>query len=342
MKRIRKILKPLYLLVITYKNTNLYLQKELFLNFIYDYKLYRKYATAFSKKDLKNKEADLILNYHSLEKGMLFENMKSGFAKHRIVNLHKILSDPEVLKNISRSQIKVAYQVICKYYELHQEKELDISSFYTENQYNSYKQSLKDFYTCEFSGIYNWNKEKFYENVKTKGFYDFAKSRQSIRKFTGNKIPLEKIEAAIEIANTAPSVCNRQASNVYLIQDKEKIDQILKVQGGFEGYTENVQQLLIVTNDRRYYYTIGERNQFYIDGGIYLLNLLYALHFLEIANCPANWGKKKNAEKKLQPIIKIPESEKIICMIPIGEATDKFNTTLSKRRPLNETLIIIN
>lgn len=341
MEKIKKILRPFYLWYFNFNTTSLGKRRELISNFIYDYKLYKRYATAFSKKDLKNKEADLILNYHSLEKGMLFENMKSGFAEYRIKNLHKLLKDNDVLNNIDRSQIKVAFQVMCKYYELHQEKGMDISKIYSEEQYKSYKDSLKDFYTCEFLGIYNWNKEDFYKEIKSKGFYDFAKSRQSIRNFTGNKIPLEKIKNAIEIANTAPSVCNRQASNVYLIEDKIKIDKLLKVQGGFGGYTENVQQLLIVTNDRKYYYTVGERNQFYIDGGIYLLNLLYALHYLEIANCPANWGKTKKDENRLKPIIQIPESEKIICMIPIGEASDKFKTTLSKRRPVEESLILI-
>ena len=72
------------------------------------------------------------------------------------------------------------------------------------------------------------------------------------------------------------------------------------------------------------------------------MNLLYALHYLQIANCPANWGKTKKDEDKLKPWIDIPESEKIICLIPIGEATESFNTTLSKRRPIEETLIIKN
>lgn len=341
MEKVKKVLRPLYLWYFNFSNTKLGKNWYLISNFYNDYCLYKKYATAFSKKDLKNKEADLILNYHSLEKGMLFENMKSGFAKNRIINLHKILKEKEILNNIHRSQIKVGYQVICKYYELHLEKKIDISKFYTKEQYDFYKSVLQKNYDNCFSGIYQWEKDDFYKDITTKGFEAFAKSRQSIRNFTGLRIPHEKLNKVIEIANTAPSVCNRQASNVYLIEDKTKIDNILKVQGGFTGYTENVNQLLIVTNDRKYYYTVGERNQFYIDGGIYLLNLLYALHYMKIANCPANWGKTKKDEKKLLPYIQIPESEKIICLIPIGEAKNTFNTTLSKRRPVEETLTVI-
>lgn len=341
MEKIKKLLRPFYLWYFNFSQTRLGKKWYLISNFYNDYQLYKKYATAFSKKDLKNKEADLILNYHSLEKGMLFKQMKSGFAKNRILNLHKILNEKDIISNIHRSQIKVGYQVICKYYELHQAKNLDISDFYTEAQYEFYKSVLQKNYDDCFSGIYSWEKEDFYQNVQNKGFSDFAKSRQSIRNFTGDLISHDRLKKAIEIANTAPSVCNRQASNVYLVEDKNKIDAILAVQGGFVGYTKNVNQLLIVTNDRKYYYTVGERNQFYIDGGIYLLNLLYALHYMKIANCPANWGKTMDDEKKLGPFIQIPESEKIICLIPIGDATETYNTTLSQRRPVEETLIII-
>jgi nitroreductase len=340
MENIKKILRPYYLWYFNFKNTRLGKNSDMILNFLNDYILYKKYATVFSKSHLKNKEADLILAYHSIEKGMLFNEMKPGFAKYRIINLHRFLKDTEVIENINRSQIKVAYQVVCKYYELHKEKGFDISEFYTEEQYDFYKNCLFNLYNKSFSGIYSWDKNKFYENIDSRNFNDFAKSRQSIRNFTGEKVDIEKIKQSIELANTAPSVCNRQASNVYLVEDKYKIDEILKVQGGFAGYTENVNQLLIVTNDRKYYYTVGERNQFYIDGGVYLMNLLYALHFYKIANCPANWGKTMKEEKKLKPFIKIPESEKIICMIPIGIAIDNFNTTLSLRRPVIENFII--
>src|SRR5690606_32764999 len=125
-------------------------------------------------------------------------------------------------------------------------------------------------------------------------------------------------------------------SKVYLLEDKDKIDKTLAIQGGFRGYSEKVHQLLVVTNDRNYYYTVGERNQFYIDGGIFLMNLLYALHFFEIASCPANWGKTIEHEKKLSHVIDISKSEKIMCLIPIGIAVENFRVTLSKRRELDE------
>ncbi|UYW02031.1 nitroreductase family protein [Flavobacterium agricola] len=325
---IKSILRPSYHKII------------LIYNFIVDFRLFKKYSLAFNSKSLLNKEANLILNYHSIEKGMLFKNMKKGFGAERIKKLHVILNDSEIIENINRSQIRVGYQVVCQYYELHQEKAYNIEELYSKQQYLKYKGILNRYYDKDFKGTYSWNNKTFYNNVY-EDFKTFSSSRKSTRDFTGKIIEIERINNAIELANNAPSVCNRQASNVYLVEDKIKIDQLLEIQGGLTGYTKNISQLLILTNDRSFYYTVGERNQFYIDGGIYLMNLLYALHYYKIGNCPANWGKTIADENKLSKIISIPKSEKIICFIAIGDLVENFNTTLSARRPFTENFFKI-
>ncbi|MFA0332457.1 nitroreductase, partial [Vibrio cyclitrophicus] len=160
-----------------------------------------------------------------------------------------------------------------------------------------------------------------------------------VRKYTGEIVGDKAIESAVNLALNTPSVCNRQASKVYLINDNQKVQDILKIQGGLSGYTEGIHQLLILTTDRNYFYTVGERNQFYIDGGMFLMNLLYALHYNEIAACPANWGKTVKEEKNIYNVVSIPKSEKIICIIPIGIAPSEFRVTLSQRRDLSEVLV---
>jgi len=307
------------------------------LNFFKDFQLYYRHSNVFKVNNLNKVEAKLILDYHSLEKGMLFKEMKLGFGRDRVERIHTYLKDPHVINSLDRSQIIVAFQVMCKYYELHKNEEFDIEHFFSKNQYLSYKEIIKDYYSIGFNGAIDCAREDFYKDNNEK-FEVFAHSRKSVRNFTGEIIDDSIIKKAVKLALTSPSVCNRQASKVYLLQDKNKIDKTLSIQGGFSGFSENVNQLLILTNDRNYYYTVGERNQFYIDGGIFLMNLLYSLHYYKIANCPANWGRTVAYEKKLSSIIDIPESEKIICMIPIGKAESEFRITLSKRKNLEEVL----
>lgn len=335
--KIKKFLKPAYHFLVKNPKKSI----DMFRNYIADFRLYKRYSIVFKIENFKKKEADLILNYHGLEKGLLFKEMKSGFGKDKVVNLHKILNDKDVIRNVHNSQVKVGYQVMCRYYENHLAQNFDVSDFYTIEQYENYKSILNTNYDVKFSGIYSWDRELFYKDVES-NFRLFASSRKSVRDFTGEIIPIDLIEKVIKLANTSPSVCNRQASNVYVIQSKDLIDKVLEVQAGFSGYSHNVKQILILTNDRQFYYSIGERNQLYIDGGIYLMNLLYSLHYYKIANCPANWGKSIDEEASLFKIIDLPESEKIICLIPIGIAPESFNTTLSQRRDHSENLFFIN
>lgn len=309
-------------------------------NFIKDFKLYLTHSTVFEQDGLQKKECQLILYYHSVEKGLLFKKTKPRFALQRILNLHPILALDIIRNNISRSQIRVAYQVMCEYYELHQKLDVDISDYYTKAQYESYKKDLDNVYTTKFKGAIDYHRDDFYASIAG-DFLTFSHSRKSVREYTGELVPNDLVEQAITLALNTPSVCNRQACKVYLLEDKVRIDKLLTIQGGLSGYTKNINQVLLLTVDRNYFYTIGERNQFYIDGGMFLMNMLYALHFYKIANCPANWGKLIQEEKQLAGVVDLPESEKIICVVPIGIAKEEFRVTLSQRRELNEVLVKI-
>lgn len=310
---------------------------QLVLNYINDFNLYRKYSTTFSVKGFENKESILILNYHGIEKGLLHEKIKPKFAKNRIKIINDLFDDNDILSRINESQVFIGCKIAMEYYDLHKKMEIDISDYFTEEQYLKYLKLTKTIVNHDFfSGVNKLDFKEFYADQTD--FYHFSHSRKSIRSFTGEKIKFDTLKKVIELSNNAPSVCNRQASKVYLVEDKQKINECLKIQGGFTGFSQNVTQLLILTTDRSYFYLTGERNQLYIDGGIYLLNLLYALHFYKIAACPANWGKDFAEDNKVRKLIDIPKSEQVICMIPIGIAQEKISFTLSYRRTVDEVL----
>src|SRR5690606_14714723 len=301
---------------------------------------YKKHSNVFRVNNFEKKEAKIILYYHSIEKGFLFRNPKPRFAKAEIIRLHAYFKDKEVIQNIKLSQIRAGYSVACRYYELHNEKVIDIENYFSRRDYLLYNGILNNYYSQDFQGIKEFTFDKFYSKIDS-NFLDFSNSRRSVRDFTGELIDEQQIKAAVGLALNSPSVCNRQSAKVYLLQDKVKIDEILKIQAGFRGYSENVRQLLVLTADRNYFYTVGERNQLYIDGGIFLMNLLYTLHFYKIANCPANWGKSVKDDRLAQRVIGLKENEKIICLIPIGRAVEDIRVCLSERRTIDEVLKVI-
>ncbi|MBC3758493.1 nitroreductase family protein [Hyunsoonleella sp. SJ7] len=299
-------------------------------------KLYYRHSNVFSINSFEKIEAKIILNYHGIEKGFVHDKIRPRFAIKRVKNLI------EDLKTVDRkfghnSQTLIAQKVLIDYYEYHHENKISIEDFFTEETYIN----LKAESTIEDKAFVEKNEEAYFSEIN-KPFDLFSNSRKSIRSFTNEKIPTETIEEVVAIASNAPSVCNRQPARTYFINNKAVVNKVLEIQGGLRGFQNEINQILVVTTDRNYFYTVGERNQFYIDGGIYLMNVMYALHFKKIGCCPANWGKTIDADRKARKILDLKESEKIICVLAIGYIDGDIKYTLSKRRPLDEVLKIVN
>lgn len=309
---------------------------KLISNVFWDGMLFYRHSMVFKQDSFFKVESRIILHYHGIEKGFLHINFRYRFAVERIKELIALLYLEDVVRNKERTQIAAAYLAMCKYYERHDDNNVDISDYYSKEAYEFFKtqSTLKTNITLEH------NKDSYLENSK-KSFLEFSNSRCSVRSFNGEKISLEKIEKVVEIAKNAPSVCNRQPTRVYYVDNKEKISKILKIQGGLSGHTEGISQLMLVVSNRNYFYTVGERNQLYVDGGLFLMNLLYALHYYGIAACPLHWGHNKHKDKEIMDVISLSEAEKVICVVPIGIPKAKFNTTLSLRRDIGEILKVV-
>lgn len=306
-------------------------------SFSADYKLYKKHSSVFERDTYNKIESEITLRYHSIEKGFLHNPIRFRFAKVRVEELINYLKHEEVINHQNDVQIQSAILNLCKYYEIHLENNIDISDYFEKEEY----EKLKKYLSNNSQPTKYHTSEKFFENIHS-DFKQFSISRCSVRDYSGEKISEKTLQDVVDLANHAPTVCNRQGISVNLVENKQKIDEILKIQGGLKGYSENLSQLIVLTSDRNYFYSIGERYQLYIDGGIYLMNLLYALHYYEIVACPAHWGMPIEADIKVQQIIGLNESEKIICLIAIGKPISEFKTTLSLRRTYNENLRVIN
>jgi len=87
------------------------------------------------------------------------------------------------------------------------------------------------------------------------------------------------------------------------------------------------------------YRNVSERNYPFVDGGLYAMNLLYALHYYKIGACALNWCYSSEKDTFLRKMINIPESQTVIMMIGCGGVPEKFKLTLSKRSSA-ETVII--
>ena len=76
---------------------------------------------------------------------------------------------------------------------------------------------------------------------------------------------------------------------------------------------------------------MGETNLPYVDGGLYAMTLMYALHSLGLGTIPLTTGLMPSQLKKLYSKFDVKDCEVPILLIGIGSLKEKFNVAASYR-----------
>lgn len=316
------------------------LSKKLFENYFYDIGLYFKYA-AFNEQSysLSNLEAQIMAVTHSLEKRMSFKNFKTRENLNFLTRYLKLLKNYQKVKppenHIFVNSSFVIFETWLKETkERGQDDALDILE-----EIEVLIAKLRPQNNLAEGGT----RQLLAEDIIKKAQGDFSQlvnSRFSIRDFSEMKADSEIIKQAVALAQKSPSVCNRQASKVYLYNDEDWIQEILKLQNGNRGFNNKIKTLLIVTADLRSFKETGERNQMFIDGGLFAMTLLHALHYYGLAACSLNWSVESDVDIAVHQLAKIPEHDKVIFLIAVGHLPECFLVPISVRKNIDEVLII--
>ena len=169
-------------------------------------------------------------------------------------------------------------------------------------------------------------------------FDRFARARYSVRQYTGEPVSRDMMARAVSTALKSPSVCNRQSARVHIAFSRERIARVLSFQNGNAGFGDTLGAVVIVTTDIRAMNSLGERNQCWVDGGIFAMSLAYALHGLGLGACMLNWSQTRERDIALREAVGIPESEAIVTMIGVGHLPETFKVAVSPRREAAEIM----
>lgn len=295
----------------------------------------KRFLTYFSKKNSNKEEnikAQLIFYGHSIEKGLSRQNIRLGFGKSVVIKLLEYMEKYDKLGFDKQNYCYLnSISIMRKYIELHEQNYFALD--YIPIRYNGMLNKIKESNT-EVGGIVEFDL-KSRLNRKEVDFKYLALNRYSIRDYDSSDVDLGMLNEAIEIALKSPSVCNRQSARVYVINDKKEIKELLNIQGGFNGY-ELPPCLILVTSDIQDFIDISERNQPYIDGGIFAMSLIYALEYQGFATCTLNTMFDRKKMKKTRNLLGIPESENLIVYISVGNFKNKYSVPKSFRYPMSE------
>lgn len=173
-------------------------------------------------------------------------------------------------------------------------------------------------------------------------FEKLALARRSIRNFKPDSVPMALIEAAARSAQLAPSACNRQPCRLHLVSDSARRQELLSFQNGNRGFGHLVPHVAILTADEDCFFDASERHEPYIDGGLFAMSFILALRDLGVGSCCLNWCVPPHNDEQVHLRFGLPDSQRIIMLIAIGYDAEGSLVPRSPRREAADVLLKIS
>ena len=306
--------------------------------FKHDILRYNTHSGLWGGKRKEHLLGRISLRAHVVEKGLTMPNMRLGFGKDNLLDLIRLCIAYSSQYGNDNEILCKAVGVVREYNDVH------VSEQYTLEQ--DVQEQINHLLNCmpriDATQQCVYTSEAYYQHSQA-SFDLFSQSRHSLRHFsTTAEVSVDEVVKAIELAQNAPSSCNRQSSRVHVVAERSLIEAVLALQNGNRGFGHLVSKLLVLTVDLSCYNGINERNLCYIDSGIYAMNLLYALHYQQIGACTLNWCDSPEDDAKLRSLLDIPASETITLFIACGKAPEETFKVASSPRVEAKNVITIH
>lgn len=299
---------------------------------VYRYMHWRK-----RDKSLTQLSAELLFQYHKLEKGLVMPGEKRLFGTDPAKKVIEILSQWDRRGFSENSPIRLgALETLHAYLNFLVSEQLDPNGQIIPN--------LREFlqpHTIRTKELSTPRPLKL--SISSFGgidaFSKLVESRRSVRVFKTDKPPVDNIKTAVELALQSPSACNRQPCKIYVVEDDVKKKDILSLQNGNRGFGHKIPTLVVITSDTQVFFDASERNEPYVDGGLFAMTFMYALTAQGLASCCLNWCVSPSIDHQLRKMIPLPETEYVIMLMAVGYPENNVMVPRSPRRSVNEVLI---
>lgn len=326
-ERLRSLLKPFWRLARRPARI-----AEALAAYLYDYRAFAQASAAITGAvRRKSREAQLVKEYHRIEKGLALPEPRAGFGQKVVDEVARMAREYEARfgaayhTRAARSSI-LAYRAA--------DTCLPETAARIDRLMNEWPVE-----TAPEAGARLVDRAEIRAAAGI-DFEAFASSRYSVRDFADAPVPPSAIEKAVRAAMKSPRVCNRGTARCHALFDPRLRAQALACQNGNGGFGDRAGAILIITSDRQGFLSIGERNQCWIDGALFAMSLAYALHADGYGTCMLNWSATPAQDRALRRVIDIPREEAIITFMAVGTLKDRFRVAISPREPLETALVI--
>lgn len=289
----------------------------------------------YNNSDDEKVKRDLTLAYHIVEKGLTMPTPRPGFGKPVVISLcNSVMRFDSMKLAKTELEFKQSVSVLKEYYDYHQEIGFKLDADVLEKLITI----VTNFKGIEGLKQKHTTKTDYFQDIN-KPFDLFCMSRYSVRNYTKEEIPLKVLYDCIDLAQKSPSFCNRQPTRVHIVKSESLKEGILSLQNGNRGFGHLAETLLVITSVISTTKDIHERNENHLNGGMFSMTLLNALHFNKIAACSLNWSVSNDRDVKLRKLLDIPENEVVLLVISCGYVPEKFAVASSPRKSAHKITV---
>lgn len=278
-------------------------------------------------------QGKIVRHTQSLEQGLSVPEPKPGFKEERARQLLQSI-DLYFRRGFPKNHFSVymAVDALNAYLSFHEKRKYDVE-FLSElkRKLQDIEKHLQPRIIEAYGGTKLFCKRDLVDTPEV--FERFFTTRHSIRDFDSTPVDREKLMKAIQLAQYAPSACNRQGVRVYVIEGRKLLKDTAPWLDSIGDFSASIDKFLIIAA-KQSIYDISERYQYVVNASIYAAYLSLTLHAMQIGSCviqrPVTQSKKWEEIRKMY---KIAADEQIIMLIGIGNLKEETVVPVSYRLP---------
>lgn len=255
-------------------------------------------------------------NTHRLEKGLIMRPRRAVFAQAYIQETVECYARCVAGKNIDAQEMAWASDVLNEYFKVVADSDVTIKAravFESAVEYN--ESSSPNGHSIPYPRSSLPELDVNFQQFKT-----LCIKRRSVRWYEPKKVPDELLNQAIEVASLAPSACNRQPFEFYVLNDLEKAPEIAALAGGTTGFADNVPCIIVVVGDLSAYPMERDRHIIYIDASLASMQLMLSLETVGLSSCALNWPDLDLPEQKMAKRLNLPAHKRPVMLMSVGYA----------------------
>ncbi|MDG1164052.1 MAG: nitroreductase family protein [Porticoccaceae bacterium] len=253
-------------------------------------------------------------NIHRLEKGLIMRPRRPIFAEGYIEETVKYFHKCIDLQCLSMTELDWCHSVLAEYFSVIRPSDVidrARSCFQEINALTSPSPPNNRCIPLAYSDLRP-------NNVSFDSFKLLCERRHSVRWFKAKPVPKELLDAAIDVAATAPSACNRQPFTFYVFNEPTRAQEIGAIPMGTAGFSQNFQTLVVIVGDLSAYPFEKDRHIIYIDSGLAAMQLQLALETQGLGSCTINWPDIERCERQMALELGLEPFERPVMLIAVG------------------------